>query len=54
MSAAAMKRQIWTFEPRRRELAERIGPLILKMVSWGMAAVIAVPLFLHLLLPLLV
>jgi hypothetical protein len=45
---------LWTFEPKRRELGEQLGPLILKGVSWVLAAIIAVPLFLHLFLPFLV
>jgi hypothetical protein len=48
-----MKRKLWTFEPQRRELAEHLGPLMLKGVSWALAAIIAVPLFLPLVLPFL-
>jgi hypothetical protein len=48
-----MKRKLWTFEPQRRELAEHLGPLMLKGVSWALAAIIAVLLFLPLVLPFL-
>jgi hypothetical protein len=48
------ERPLWTFEPRRRELAEQIGPLILKGLSLLLAAVIAVPLLLNLFAALLV
>lgn len=47
-------RKLWTFEPRRRELAEHLGPAILKLLSWALAAVIAVPLLLNLFAALLV
>ena len=47
-------RPLWVFEPQRRELAERLGPLILKGLSALLAAVIAVPLFLNLFAALLV
>ena len=48
-----MQRELWTFEPRRRELAEHLGPLLLKSACWAVAAIIAVPLFLPVLLPFL-
>lgn len=47
-------RPLWVFEPQRRELAELLGPLLLKAVSWALAAVIAVPLLLNLFAALLV
>ena len=48
------KRKLWTFEPRRHELAEQLGPLILKALSGLLAAVIALPLLLNLFAVLLV
>jgi hypothetical protein len=48
------ERQSWNSEPRRRELAERLGPLILKGLCGLVAAVIAVPLLLNLFAALLV
>jgi len=48
------KRQLWTFEPQRRELAEQLGPLVLKALSGLLAAVIALPLLLNLFAALLV
>lgn len=49
-----MARNLWTFEPKRRELAEHLGPAILKVLSWALAAIIAIPLFLNLFAALLV
>lgn len=48
------ERKLWTFEPRRSELAERLGPLILRGLCGLLAAVIAVPLLLNLFAALLV
>jgi hypothetical protein len=48
------KRPLWTFEPRRHELAERLGPLVLKGLCGLLAAVIAIPLLLNLFAALLV
>ncbi|HEY7608352.1 MAG TPA: hypothetical protein VIF14_03900 [Alphaproteobacteria bacterium] len=47
-------RKLWTFEPERRELAEHLGPPILRALSWALAAILAAPIFLSLLLPFLV
>jgi hypothetical protein len=49
-----MARKLWTFEPKRRELTEYLGPAILKVLSWALAAIIAIPLFLNLFAALLV
>ena len=40
-------------EPERKELMEHIGPALLMLFSWAMAALVAAPTFLVLLLPLL-
>ncbi len=48
------RRKPRAFEPRRRELAEQLGPLILKALSGLLAAVIALPLLLNLFAALLI
>jgi hypothetical protein len=47
-------RLLWTFEPKRKELAETLGPLLLKALSLALASVIAIPLLLNLFAALLV
>jgi hypothetical protein len=42
----------WHAEPRP-ELMERLGPALLTLLSWGLAAIIAAPLLLILLAPFL-
>jgi hypothetical protein len=48
------ERVLWTLEPKRKELAETLGPLLLKALSLALASVIAIPLFLSLFAALLV
>ena len=44
----------WPWVPRRPELLERVGPPLLTLLCWIVAAVIAVPLLLGVLAPFLV
>jgi len=47
-------RRLWTLEPDRSELAERLGPPMLRLLALALASVIAIPILLSLLLPFLV
>jgi len=51
---ARRERVLWTFEPKRKELAETLGPPMLRALALALASIIAVPLFLSLFLPFLV
>ena len=53
MTPSPLEQESPTVEPERKELMERIGPPLLAMLSWTMAALAAAPAFLVLLLPLL-
>lgn len=50
---ARRRKPLWCFEPQRSELAERLGPPALRVLALALAALIAVPLLLSLLLPFL-
>ena len=51
---ARRRKPLWCFEPERSELAEKLGPPMLRVLALALASVIAVPLLLSLLLPFLI
>jgi hypothetical protein len=51
---ARRQKQLWCFEPQRSELAEKLGPPLLRVLALALASIIAIPLLLSLLLPILI